>query len=1746
MLVIHSRARRAARPLCVAIATALLCASAGAPAASAAGGDQYLVLPRATYSQREAGRELVHDYGPFELWRMDGGHAAEIRSAAGNDARPVDTAIAFEAGAFDPLNQRFAVPALHGFQPGRPSGISIELVQFAGPIADAWERRLAATGVKVLQYIPNNAYAVLADGPGRAALAELQRSSAVVRLAETLPPIYKLNAVLAQRARAGLSATAELDVSIVLARHAGNDASKRTIRALAVGTAYSDWSRIGELESISLRVKESDLEALAALPDVFALEDYRQPELLDELQNQIIAGNFNGGQTTASGPGYLAWLTGQGFSTNPADYPIVSVVDDGIGNGTAVLGAGDLTLTRDGANAVSRVSFATNCTTDTLADGRAGHGHINASIVGGFDGRGAAAGIQFPFEDPNGFLRGQGVNPYARVANTKFFNNAGNGQTTNCGGSQASMIRSQHLNGARISSNSWGAPVGGDYNAESATYDAAVRDADGVAAGLQPMIFVFAAGNNGSGAATIGSPGTGKNVITVGASENARPDYTDLCDGSPVPAPPTVRADNAMDVIDFSSRGPAEGSRIKPELIAPGTHIQGTASTAAGYDGTGVCAQFIPAGQTDFASSSGTSHSAPALAGVSSLVYRYLQTTYGITPSAAMTKAYLMAHPTYLTGVSGNGNLPTNSQGFGMPNLRLAFDASTGRVLRDQATVLGATGQIATQNSSVADPAKPLRIALAWSDAPGATSADPKVNNLNLEVDVGGNTFRGNVFTGQNSTAGGVADANNNYEAVFLPAGTSGPISIRVIGANIAGDGVPGNADATDQDFALVCSNCVDQPDFFVSANVVDAQTCGADTASWSVSVSPVTGYTGTATLSAVPPGGTPGFTPASGAVPLASTFTLGTAGIATGMYTFPISATDGVLTRSVEVSLQHDAAAPAAPVLASPAQGSTGHLGAPLLQWNAVPGISDYIVELDTDAGFGSVDYSATVSGTSHAPAFSLAPLTQYFWRVRGSNLCGAGANSAAFSFTTADAYCATPAAAIPDGNLAGVSSTITVPAGAAITDLDVIFEIRHTWVGDVSASLRRNAGTARTLINRPGVPASTFGCSGDNANIVLDDEGTGAVESTCTSTIPAYPVGARRTPDASLAIFDGLGLSADWTLTVVDHLSDFAGTLDRWCLVATQAPATVVAASDTFPVTEDVQLNQSAPGVLGNDTGAGLTATLLTPPVNGNLTFNADGSFSYLPLGNACGGSETFTYRATDGVGVAIGTVTLNLACVNDLPTVQNDAFAGFEDTAVVVAAAQGVLVNDADIEAGPLTAVDATDPANGAVTLNTDGGFSYTPDANYCDGAAPDTFTYRANDGTASSLAAATVGVTIACVNDAPAVSAPISDRSDAEGALIGSSIAAAFAEVDSGQSLTFSADVLPAGLAMNAAGLISGTLALTANAASPYSVTVTASDGNGGTATDTFVWTVTNTNQLPAVAAPISDRSDAEGSLVSSSIASAFTDADAGATLTFSADVLPPGLTMSTAGLISGTIGFTANAASPYTVTVTADDGDGGTVTDTFVWTVTNTNQPPVVAAPVSDRSDAEGSLISSSIASAFSDADAGAVLTFSADVLPAGLAMDAAGLISGTIAFSANAASPYSVTVTASDGNGGAVTDTFLWTVTDVPQNVAPVVADQAFVVTVGSGNGTLVGTVASTDANVGDTRSVSVTGGTGAAVLAVSVAGAITVANSAGLAAGATLTLEVMVTDAGGLSDTATVSVVVQPLGIFANGLEGN
>jgi hypothetical protein len=107
----------------------------------------------------------------------------------------------------------------------------------------------------------------------------------------------------------------------------------------------------------------------------------------------------------------------------------------------------------------------------------------------------------------------------------------------------------------------------------------------------------------------------------------------------------------------------------------------------------------------------------------------------------------------------------------------------------------------------VKDPTQPFRVTLAWTDAPGTSGFAPWVNDLDLEVTINGQLYRGNNFKGEQSQPGGTPNTKDNVEGVWLPAGTVGTFLVRIRASNVAGDGVPGNPDSTDQDFALVAYN---------------------------------------------------------------------------------------------------------------------------------------------------------------------------------------------------------------------------------------------------------------------------------------------------------------------------------------------------------------------------------------------------------------------------------------------------------------------------------------------------------------------------------------------------------------------------------------------------------------------------------------------------------------------------------------------------------------------------------------------------------------------------------------------------------------------------------------------------------------------------------------------------------------------------------------------------------------------------
>jgi Putative Ig domain/Calx-beta domain/EGF-like domain len=289
-----------------------------------------------------------------------------------------------------------------------------------------------------------------------------------------------------------------------------------------------------------------------------------------------------------------------------------------------------------------------------------------------------------------------------------------------------------------------------------------------------------------------------------------------------------------------------------------------------------------------------------------------------------------------------------------------------------------------------------------------------------------------------------------------------------------------------------------------------------------------------------------------------------------------------------------------------------------------------------------------------------------------------------------------------------------------------------------------------------------------------------------------------------------------------------------------------------------------------------------------------------------------------------------------------------------------------------------------------------------------------------------------------NAAPTVLAPLPDAFEVEGTPISIKIPAGTFEDIDGDGLTYTVSTLPTGLSFDGVDTISGTP--DDPAVGRHSVMVTASDGNGGTVTDTFSLTIDNINDDPVLVTAITAPLASEDAAYSFTIpASSFSDVD-GDTLSYLISGLPPGLSFDGVDTISGTPGD-ADVGS-HSISVIAEDGNGGEAFTDFNITVDNINDAPTVLVPLPDAFEVEGTPISIKIpAGTFEDID-GDGLTYKVSTLPTGLSFDKVDTISGTP--DDPAVGSHSVTVTASDGNGGAVEDTFSLTIDNI--NDDPVLA----------------------------------------------------------------------------------------------------
>ena len=586
-----------------------------------------------------------------------------------------------------------------------------------------------------------------------------------------------------------------------------------------------------------------------------------------------------------------------------------------------------------------------------------------------------------------------------------------------------------------------------------------------------------------------------------------------------------------------------------------------------------------------------------------------------------------------------------------------------------------------------------------------------------------------------------------------------------------------------------------------------------------------------------------------------------------------------------------------------------------------------------------------------------------------------------------------------VNDGSLDSAVKTVTITINA-VNDAPV--------ANNTSFSTNEDTPLASTLVpyaSDVDSPSLTFILVGSptKGNLVFNSDGTFTY-----------------TPNAN---YNG---SDSFTYKVNDGSLDSATrTVSLTINAVNDAP---VANDVSVSTNEDVPLNSSVASAASDVDSPSLTFSQVTGPSNGSLIFNSDGTYTYTPNANY-NGTDSFTYKANDGsLDSAIKTVTITIDAVNDAPVANNTSFSTNEDTPL----ASTLAPYASDVDSPSLTFILVSSPTKGNLVFNSDGTFTYTPNANY-NGA--DSFTYKVNDGSLDS-ATRTVSLTISPVNDAP-VATDVSVSTNEDVAL-NSSVASAASDVDSG-SLTFIQVTGPSNgsLIFNSDGSFTYTPAANFNGSDSFTYKV--NDGSLDSAVKTVNITINAVNDAP-VATDVAVSTN-EDTPLASTVAGAATDVDSGS-LTFTL----------VAGPSKGTISFNADGTFTYTpnanyngsdtFTYKANDGFLDSAIKTVSITINAVNDAPTATDVYESTS--EDTPLASSVAGASNDVDS-AVLTYSVVTGPA----------SGSLSFNSDGSYTYtpvlnfngnvSFTYIVNDGSLNSAVHTVFITVD--PVNDAPVATD---------------------------------------------------------------------------------------------------
>jgi serine protease AprX len=636
------------------------------------------------------------------------------------------------------------------------------IVQMRGPLLESWKAQLAQLKVRLLEHMSGRAYTAKLVPSQVAQVGKLPFVSQVrvYKPEDTGPIALRAAASPAAGLPGGVARTMQTyDVLLHVTEDAQQVLDWLKTRTVAVAGASKKKIRIYLLQDSAMA------DEIAALPEVERVEEFVPPKLHNDVSRRLLG-------VDQENPGAGLPQTGQG--------QIVAVADTGL----------------DGSHPDFQGRVVGIVARGRPGDASDPHGH-GTHVAGSVLGDGSASG---------GLIRG------VASKGKLFFQSLLDAQG-GLGGlplNLSDLFDEAYQAGARIHNNSWGSATRSMYTINSI-------EVDEFLAQHRDMLVVISAGNEGTAAncvhtqrgfadwLSLGSPATSKNALTVGASRSCRTaggysglTYSDVWPRD-FPDPPIATekiSGNADGLAGFSSRGPCDDRRIKPDVVAPGTDIASTKSSLAPLRHFWGAYPSNPA----YAFMGGTSMAAPLVSGCAALVREYYAANWCPSPSAALVKATLINSTRWLAGPDATADhqaVPNYHQGFGcvympwafpnpaVPGLRLEFldtwstpnlqFVRSGQRFRYRVDVPGGAW---------------LRFCLAYTDLPGRALQ----NNLNLfiEHEPTHTKWFGNQDAPRDLK---IPDPDNNIEIVRLENPAAGTYLIQISAVNLLG---------APQDFALV------------------------------------------------------------------------------------------------------------------------------------------------------------------------------------------------------------------------------------------------------------------------------------------------------------------------------------------------------------------------------------------------------------------------------------------------------------------------------------------------------------------------------------------------------------------------------------------------------------------------------------------------------------------------------------------------------------------------------------------------------------------------------------------------------------------------------------------------------------------------------------------------------------------------------------------------------------------------------